>query len=97
MTKLIIKGAVYFSADYEAIIKPLRTGEFWLVDCEEYLTKQDYLDRYAKDYFNENKNDFITYEGVKYYYAGYRPLNNSDFNLLSDLEDLSFDDDSNEF
>ena len=43
MTKLVIKGAQYFLSDPagDAILIPHYTGEFWIVDCDEYLTEQE--------------------------------------------------------
>lgn len=94
---LIINGAVYYSAEYNAIIKPLRTGVYWMVDCNEYLTKKDFLSRYSESLFNENKADFIKYENKKYYYVGFKPLQTEDFLLLSDLSEITHQDNEKEF
>ncbi|MDR6548480.1 hypothetical protein J2810_004570 [Chryseobacterium rhizosphaerae] len=94
---LVINGAVYFTADYNAIVKPQRTGVFWMVDCSEYLTKKDFLSRYSESLFKENKADFIKYEDKKYYYTGFRPIQTEDFILLSDLSEISHQDEEKEF
>ena len=86
-TQLVIKGAHYF--DGESILIPHFTGQFIIVDCTEYTTKEVLKGRYSKDWIKENKSDYIDYEGTHYYYAEYSPFNiTKDWYLLSDLSDL---------
>ena len=91
MTKLIIAGAKYFNG--ESILIPHYTGKFWMVDCDEYATREDILSRYDKKYFKENKDNYIEHDGVNYYYAEYSPFTvTEDWELLSDLSDLRYND-----
>jgi hypothetical protein len=47
----IIKGCLYFSGDM--ILRPHYSGQFSMVDCEEYLTKEELKDRYDKEHVKE--------------------------------------------
>lgn len=87
-TNLIIKGAYYYDSEIDAVLVPHFTGIFFMVDCTRYLKKKEIISRWGKDYFLENKNDFVEYEGNKYYYAEYYPFNVEGMELLSDLSEL---------
>jgi hypothetical protein len=94
--KLVIKGAVYKSGDM--LVVPHYTGEFWMVDCDEFKTedtiREDYGDheKFIEDGFS------IEHEGVTYYSCEYGPHEvDEDFELLSDLSDLSFEEQSFNF
>lgn len=86
-TQLVIKGAYYKSGD--EILVPHYTGEFWMVDCDRYQTKKEILENYDKSFFEENKDNYVTVDGEKYYYAEYSPYSVDDeWELLSDLSEL---------
>lgn len=87
--RLFIKGAIYLSADGTELLTPRFTGEYAVVDCTRYLTKDEILSNYEEDFFNENKDNYIEYEGNKYYYAEYSPYHTQNIGeLLSDLSEL---------
>jgi len=46
-------------------------------------------DRYDEDYIESVIDDYIEYNGEKYYYAEYSPHNVGDWELLSDLSKLN--------
>ena len=86
-TTLVIKGA-YYQAGNEILV-PHFTGQYITVDCTRYILKKEWKENYSKTFRDENKNNFVEVEGVKYYYAEYSPMNiNDDWNLLSDLSEL---------
>ena len=87
-TKLVIKGAYYFNQD--CIIMPHYTGEFFIVDCDEYITEEEIKERYDNNFIEEHKNNYIEYQDIKYYYAEYNTFNTADFELLSDLSKLEY-------
>ena len=97
MTNLIIKGAVYYDEKNDCILVPHFTGSFKLVDCTRYLTKKQILEQYEKKFFNENKDDFKKYGGIKYYFAEYSPYNVGQWELLSDLSNLNHLDEEQDF
>lgn len=89
MNRLVIAGALYF--DGEDILIPHYTGEFHIVDCDQYSTKKEILKNYDKAYFNQVKDYYIEHDGVKYYSAEYSCFCPSDeWELLSDLSNLRF-------
>lgn len=89
--RLIIKGAQYF--DGESILIPHFTGEFYIVDYTEYVTKDVLKQRYNSHFIKENKDNYIEHEGEKYFYAEYSPFNVSDsWELLNDVSNLYFQD-----
>ena len=88
MKNLVVKGAYYFDGD--SVLVPHRTGEYIIVDCDQFLPKKEIKGRYSKEYWQENKNNFVEIEGEKYYYAEWGPFNISDeWKLLSDLSELA--------
>jgi len=89
-TKLVIAGAVYYSDSLDALLIPHFTGEYWMVDCTRYLKKKELKDRCPDYWFKENKENYIEFEGERYYYAEYSPIHTDDLNLLSDLSELKF-------
>ncbi len=94
---LIIKGAIYKCGD--TLLQPHFTGHFFLVDCTEFKTKkqikEDYDKQTAKDMLS---NSYLTDGGVKYYECQSSPWNcTDDFELLSDLSELEFINDEDEF
>lgn len=95
--KTIIKGAIYFSESENAILVPRYSGQFHAVDCDRYLEKEDILSNYEQSYFNENKDDYKEYNGVKYYYAEYSPYSTADMELLSDISGITYTDEECSF
>jgi len=87
---LIIKGAIY--KDGDELVRPHYTGEYYMVDCTEYKTKEDILANYdkadAKNIFKSNEP--YLHDDVEYFECEYSPHNTQDFELLSDLSDLEF-------
>lgn len=65
--KTVIAGAVY-KRENDLVI-PHYTGEFWMVDCDNYVTMEELEQDYDEDYIKEVEDNYIEYEGVKYYYA----------------------------
>ena len=86
---LVIKGALY-KADEDTLVKPHFTGEFGIVDCTRYFTKEELESRYPEWFIKQNKDDYIIEDGIKYYYAEYSPMTvDDDWELLSDLSELN--------
>ena len=86
---LIIKGALYQWDD--TLLIPHYTGDFYIVDADRYLTKEEALER---DYSHEFLKDTDTLElgGVTYYGCEYGVYNvNDNWELISDLSELRFD------
>ena len=97
--ELVIKGIVYFESELNHIIIPVHTGFFNSVDCEAYITEEEMiLKGYSEDYRNSNKENYITRDGVKYFYTGYTPYHiDDDWQILSDISGLVFNDDVYDF
>ena len=89
MLYLVIKGAYYHDSQSDQILVPHFTGEFQMVDCTRYITKEELKDSYNKEYIKNNKDNFVEYDGKKYFYAEYSPVSTGGWDLLSDLSDLS--------
>lgn len=89
MNNLIIKGAYYYDHTSDQILIPHFTGEFYVVDCDRYETIENLKERYNDDYIEEVEENYIMYNDVKYYYAEYHPETVEDWELLSDLSELS--------
>jgi hypothetical protein len=86
--KLVIKGAYYYDRESETILIPHFTGEYCAVDCTKYIKLDELKESYDESFVNEVKDDFVEFEGEKYYYAEYSPCHIEDWELLSDLSDL---------
>ena len=96
MGKLVIKGAYYKSGD--TILMPHYTGEYGMVDCARYYTEEEMKITYNEQFIQDNKNDYVDVDNVRYYYAEYSPFNvDDDWELLSDLSDLRHTEDSFNF
>lgn len=97
MTKNIIKGAIYFNGD--CLLRPHFSGNFFMVDCTQYLKKEEIKDNYSKEFYKEciKSNLVLTYEGVNYYECEYSPYHVDNFELLSDISGLEFLDEETEF
>lgn len=89
--KTVIKGAVY-KRENDLVI-PHQTGEFSIVDCDNYVTMEELKADYDEDYIKEVEDNYIEYEGVKYYYAEWSPEHvTDDWELLSDISELRMED-----
>ena len=86
--KTVIKGAYYYDRNLDKILIPHFTGEFCIVDCTQYIKRDELKERYDEAFVNEVEDDFVEFEGEKYYYAEYSPQNVEDWELLSDISDL---------
>jgi len=96
--KQIIKGAIY--TDGDELLRPHYSGNFSAVDCTEYKTKDQIKSEYSKEYhkkFSGKDCFFLTYEGIKYFECEYGPFNTDGMDLLSDLSELEYFDESTEF
>lgn len=89
--RTVIRGAVY-KRENDLVI-PHFTGEFWMVDCDNYITMEELKQVYNEDYIKGVEDNYIEYEGVKYYYAEYSPEQvEDDWELLSDISELRLED-----
>ena len=97
LNPLVIKGAIYKNGD--ELVRPHFTGEYWLVDCTEYKTKESIMTYYDEaDANNFIDNHFVLYhDGIEYYECEYSPHHTENFELLSDISDLSLFDESDNF
>ena len=97
--ELVIKGATYYERELNEIIIPMHTGVFRSVDCEAYLTKEKLKGKgYSEEYIRGVKENYITRNGIKYFYSGYTPYHiDEDFELMSDLSELVFEEESRDF
>ena len=87
---LVIAGAQYLVGD--SILIPHYTGDFSIVDCDEYTILSELKGRYNKTYIKNVKDNYIENEGIKYYYAEYSPFGTDpNWELLSDLSNLRFE------
>lgn len=94
--KTIIKGLIY--SDGAKLLRPIFSGNFFMVDCTEYLTKKDIKELY--EYTNSKellKGFYITFEGVKYYECEVSPQNTKDMELLSDISEVEHYDNETDF
>lgn len=86
--KLVIAGAKYYSEKNNAIVIPRFTGEYYAVDCDRFLTKKEIIERYNERFFKTVKDNYIEYDGEKYYPAEWSPFWVDDFDLISNLSEL---------
>lgn len=81
--KTVIKGAVY-KRENDLVI-PHQTGEFSIVDCDNYVTMEELKADYDEEYIKEVEDNYIEYRGIKYYYAEWSPEHvTDDWYLLSE-------------
>lgn len=95
---LVIKGAIYKNGNVLVRIAH-STGEYYLVDCIEYKTKDDILNEYSDEVGNDFINNNITlyHDGVEYVECEVSPHYTENFELLSDLSELSVYDENQYF
>ena len=86
--KTVIAGAVY-KRENDLVI-PHQTGEFSIVDCDNYVTMEELKADYDEDYIKEVEDNYIEYRGVKYYYAEWSPEHVTDdwYLLLESISEL---------
>ena len=94
---LIVRGAYYYNSESDEILIPHYTGEFRIVDCDQYVTMKELKRSYDKKYIAQVIDSLIEYEGKKYYNAEYSPRDVGDWELLSDLSELSHIEESYDF
>ena len=95
---LVVKGAYYYDRGSETILMPHFTGDFHTVDCTEYEKMEVLEGEYDKSYIDRVKDDFIEFEGEKYYYAEYSPrCVDDDWELLSELSELEHGEENFDF
>lgn len=86
----VVRGAYYYDENSDVILKPHFTGYFRIVDCTEYKLQEDIKDIYDEQFIDENSDDYVEYNGEKYYYAEYSPNSVTDaWEILSDLSNLT--------
>jgi len=94
--KTIIKGAIYQYGD--VLLRAHYSGNFWMVDCTEYKTKEEIKANYDKENAKEFlKGFFLTCDNVKYYECEYSPYQTEEMDLLSDISNVEFYDDETDF
>ncbi len=96
--KFVIKGALYQQGD--TVLRPHFTGDFFMVDCTEYLTKEEIKGKYSREFAKEltgEDGSYITVDEVKYFQAEYGPYNTDGMELLSDLSELEYYDEESDF
>ena len=85
--RTVIKGAKYFTGD--RILIPHMTGEFFIVDCDEYMPLDELKADYDEEYVESVEDNYIEHEGEKYYYAEWGPFNVSEgWDLISDISNV---------
>jgi hypothetical protein len=95
--KTIIKGMLYKAGD--RVVRPHFSGEYYMVDCTEYLTKEQIEIDFGSagdEFFGEDGFN-IRCEGVDYWEAESGPYHTEDFDLLSDLSHVDHYDDETNF
>lgn len=93
-----IAGAIYYDGQRNSIIIPSFSGDFLIIEVTEYIPFKNWKCRYKEDFIYNNKNNYIVYNGSKYYYAeSVNIYNNEDIELLSDISELRFFDEKREF
>ena len=93
----VIQGAYYYNESSDTILCPHFTGEFYVVDCTEYITEDEMKEKYDDAFIEEHKDDYREIDGERYYYAEYSPNNVGEWELLSDISGIHFSEDSYEF
>jgi hypothetical protein len=86
--RTVIKGAKYFTGD--RILIPHMTGEFFMVDCDEYMPLDELKADYDEEYVESVEDNYIEHEGEKYYYAEWGPFNvTGEWDLISDISGVA--------
>ena len=87
--KTVIKGAYYYDRESETILIPHFTGEYYMVDCSQFVKMDELKKIYDESYINQVKNDPIEFEGEKYYNAEYSLWTIGEWELINDLSDIN--------
>ena len=70
---LVIAGAFYFNEEENKVLVPSYTGEYEIVDCEEYLTEEKIIEDYDKPIADRLlANNPVTVRGEQYYSINYQ-------------------------
>ena len=93
----IIAGAYYYDEDNDIVLVPHFTREFHTCDCTQYLPLNELKERYNEDWIKENKNNFVILNDKKYYYAEFAPYETDGLGLISDLSNLTYEEDCSVF
>jgi hypothetical protein len=87
--KTIIKGAIYINGN--VLLRPHFSGYYGVVDCTEYKTKEQIKGEYSKEFAKKMlNNNYLTYDGKKYFECEYSPYWTDEMVLLSDISNLNF-------
>lgn len=92
---LVIKGAWYFNGN--ELVIPHFTGEFFIVDCDCYLSKIELKEIYDDDFVTVAMESPIEYKSTTYYPAEYNAVYTENFDLLSDLSNLAHNEEEYNF
>lgn len=84
----IIKGALYENMEKDTFYRPIFSGQFWMVDCHEYVTKDEYIERMESK--PDEDTEHMEYEDKTFYYIGVTPVGTENLDLVSDISDLYF-------
>lgn len=86
--QLVIAGAYYYDREDDKILIPHYTGDFRIVDCNEFIRMEELKARYEEEYIKGVKDYPIELNGEKYYDAEWGPFSVGNWELLSDLSEL---------
>lgn len=96
---LVIKGCIYTNGN--ALLRCHHTGDFVVVDCDEFLTVEEMDDRDYRQLTTDNiveNSVSLTYDGKPYYdISEYSPYLTENLKLLTDVNDIEYFDDCTSF
>lgn len=96
--RTVIKGAFYFDRNSKILLVPHFTGEYSMVDCDSFETMDGLKETYDDSYIDTVYDSPIEFEGESYYSTESGPFNISDsWKLLSDISELSFQEEDYDF
>lgn len=91
--RLVIAGALFHDYKKDILVIPNRTGQFVACECQTYYKKDDFIKKYGRKLFRENKDYSIEDSGDLYYLADERELIGlQNLDLISDLSKFIFTD-----
>jgi hypothetical protein len=83
---LVIKGCLYIYDD-DTIVRPEMTGDYWAVDCLEYMKLEEMNERYG-DIWHLGRRT-IELNGTRYYEGEVSPFETKNLEILTDISKLS--------
>lgn len=95
--KTVIKGAYYYDEDSDTILMPHFSGQFNIVDCSSFITMDKLKENFGENYVNKVKDNPIHLDGKCYYSSEFSPYCVNDWELLSDISELTFVEDTYDF